>query len=294
MQYIVSADDLGASRGVNESIFEAADEGFLTSTSVLATGAAFEEAMQGIRGRPDLRLCLHLNLIEGHPLSPPETIELLVDDDGILTRSYPSLLAASFGARAMRARLQQQIEIEFNAQLERFLSRLDPVRREAGLRVDSHMHYHMIPVVFDALMTLHAEDGLSYVRNLEEPLFLLDGKISLRHHLGINLIKNLLLRRLSPRACRHLDAAGIGRCDHFVGLLFTGEMNEQVVRSAMARLAVIGKPDDLVEILLHPGGSREDEAALWSQPVFREFYASPRRVAERRALTRPGFRALFT
>lgn len=291
MKFIVSADDLGASHGVNETIFEAADKGYLTSTSVLA---GFEEAMDGLGARPGLRAGLHLNLIEGHPLSPPEAIGLLVDGDGILNRSYPSLLAASFTAPARRAQLQQQIELEFTAQMERFLSRLDPARRDAGIGVDSHMHYHMIPVVFDAVMNLHAKFGLSYVRNLQEPLFRLGGRISPRHHLGINLIKNLLLRGLSPRACRQLDAAGIRRCDHLVGLLFTDEMTVEVVRSAMERLAAVGKPDDVVEILLHPGGSRDDEAGLWPQAHFRDYYASPRRAAERSVVTSPAFRALFT
>ena len=56
----------------------------------------------------------------------------------------------------IRGKVREELKIELRAQIQRCLPYVD---REA-LRLDSHAHYHMVPVVFDALMELIEEDGL--------------------------------------------------------------------------------------------------------------------------------------
>ena len=46
---IVNADDFGYTRGVNRAIVEACRNGVVTSASLLANGAAFEDAVEMIR-----------------------------------------------------------------------------------------------------------------------------------------------------------------------------------------------------------------------------------------------------
>src|SRR5438045_3866495 len=69
---IVNADDFGRSPDVNRAIWQALGDGLVTSVSLMATAAAFEEASE-LAAAPDLRgsTGLHLVLTEGAPLTEP-------------------------------------------------------------------------------------------------------------------------------------------------------------------------------------------------------------------------------
>jgi chitin disaccharide deacetylase len=56
---IVNADDFGASEGVNRGIVECHERGILTSTSLMVTGAAVEDAVELGRHHPELAIGLH-------------------------------------------------------------------------------------------------------------------------------------------------------------------------------------------------------------------------------------------
>ena len=71
---IVHADDFGLSEQVNEGIVEAHCKGIVTSTSLMATGAAFESAISLSRSTPTLDVGIHLTLTEEEPLSKKNSI----------------------------------------------------------------------------------------------------------------------------------------------------------------------------------------------------------------------------
>lgn len=56
---IVNADDFGASEGVNRGIVECHTDGVVTSTSMMVTGRAVDEAVELSRQHPDLAIGLH-------------------------------------------------------------------------------------------------------------------------------------------------------------------------------------------------------------------------------------------
>jgi predicted glycoside hydrolase/deacetylase ChbG (UPF0249 family) len=56
---IFNADDFGASEGINRGILECHTRGVVTSTSLMVTGAAADEAVAISREHPDLSLGLH-------------------------------------------------------------------------------------------------------------------------------------------------------------------------------------------------------------------------------------------
>jgi len=56
---IVNADDFGASEGVNRGIVECHTDGVVTSTSLMVTGRAVDEAVALSRAHPDLAIGLH-------------------------------------------------------------------------------------------------------------------------------------------------------------------------------------------------------------------------------------------
>jgi hypothetical protein len=239
-----------------------------------------------------LFLAVHLNLMEGRALCSADQLPDLVDEQGYFRHSFQSLYLAHLRAgSARRAELRRQVRAELCAQLQRVA---DSIGARASLRVDSHLHTHMIPFIFDVLMELHQEFRFGYVRYLAEPFFLAyDGFDSLRNYAGLNIAKHAVLNTFARRALPHLRSKGIAHCKHFVGVLFTGNMRVEAVRAALARLEGRCGGDELVEILLHPGGAAPGEDWIWNRkPAFRDVYHSPWRKRERDTLESSAFRAL--
>src|SRR5215217_3286278 len=79
---IVHADDFGLSRSINEGILEAHCCGILTSASVMASGEAFDHAIQLVRGTPTLDVGVHLTLTEERPVLGCANIPTLLNDQG--------------------------------------------------------------------------------------------------------------------------------------------------------------------------------------------------------------------
>src|SRR6266852_4538428 len=75
---IVNADDLGLTAGVNRAIVETDLGGFVSSATLMANGPAFEDALTAARLAPNLSVGCHVVLVDGTPVSPPETADTLL------------------------------------------------------------------------------------------------------------------------------------------------------------------------------------------------------------------------
>src|SRR5229473_8150417 len=69
-QLIVNADDFGITRGITDGIVEGHRRGMITSATIMANMPAFAYAAHVARSYPSLGIGLHLNLIDGPPVSP--------------------------------------------------------------------------------------------------------------------------------------------------------------------------------------------------------------------------------
>ena len=139
---VINADDFGFTPDVNAGIMHAHREGVLTSTTLMANGDAFEDAVRCARETPTLDVGCHLvlvqglSLITGRPL--PETVRGLVI-----------------------ALMRRQIDVysELRAQIEKILA--------TGIRpthLDSHKHTHILRGVFRSVARLAREFGIPHVR----------------------------------------------------------------------------------------------------------------------------------
>lgn len=266
---IITGDDFGSSRAVNQAILEAHRSGVLTSASLMVTGEAFEEAVEIARRSPTLAVGLHLTLVDGRSALPHREIPDLVERQGNF--SLDPFLA---GWRCQRNPAQARREIR--AQLERF--------RSTGLKlshVDGHQHLHLPPVVLKALGELAGEFGIRAVRLPSEEL-----------GLALRIDREGWLQKLNYSATfgtlrwsyarRLLAGAGIRFADRVYGLLQTGSVTEEYLLDLIPRIRA-----DRVEIYSHPtldagarcarGASRPQLDALLSGRV-------------REALDRAGFR----
>ena len=71
---IVTADDFGAAVEVNEAVEAAHRTGILTAASLMVSGAAAGDAVARARRNPNLRVGLHLVLVEGRPTLPAAAV----------------------------------------------------------------------------------------------------------------------------------------------------------------------------------------------------------------------------
>ena len=75
MKYLIlNADDFGMTRGVNQGIIRAHREGILTSTTLMANGPAFDDAVEQIAANPKLGVGCHLVLVGGKCVALREEI----------------------------------------------------------------------------------------------------------------------------------------------------------------------------------------------------------------------------
>jgi len=73
-QLIITADDFGAAVEVNEGVERAHRDGILSAASLMVAGAAAGDAVTRAKAMPQLRVGLHLVLVEGKPVLPASAI----------------------------------------------------------------------------------------------------------------------------------------------------------------------------------------------------------------------------
>jgi len=85
---IVNADDFGFTSGVNRAIVEAHTQGVVTSSTLMANGDAFAEAVQLAATVPQLSVGCHVVLIDGQPVLEAEKLPAEGTESPTLLHEY--------------------------------------------------------------------------------------------------------------------------------------------------------------------------------------------------------------
>lgn len=276
------ADDYGLFPAQSRRILRCREKGRLNGISVMPNGEDLRGSMTMLRQlHQDISVTIHLNLMEGKCLAEPGHIPDLVDTQGNLNCSFGSLLLRSFlpGRKALRRQLKEELRSQILA-VRLYL------KEGTSVRLDGHAHYHMIPVVFDALMDVIQEDALpvSYVRIPKEHwMVYLRHWRQIRDLKPINLVKVLVLNCLALRSrLRYGDYLATLDQKLFMGVLFSGRMLRRNVEPFLEEACRIAKQKNMgLEILAHPGGvyEPEDQKKLTNSNDF-AFLTSPLRDQE--------------
>lgn len=153
-QLIVNGDDLGMSRGITDAILIAHRHGFLTSASLMVNMPASEYAVQRLATTPNLGVGVHLNICQGKPLLPPQSVPSLVDSSGAFLS--PSLMIRKLWRWQIDER---EVGAEFRAQIRWALNR--------GVKLthaDSHRHMHIYPGAVRPFARALAAEGIHKTR----------------------------------------------------------------------------------------------------------------------------------
>lgn len=233
---IVNADDFGLTRGVNRAVAQAHCEGVLTSATMMANAAAFEDAVHVSAANPSLAIGCHVVLVDGVPVLPQHHIPSLVEGTG---------LSRSLGRFAMNASLKRVRQTEIEAEAIAQITRL----QQAGLRVthvDTHKHTHMFPAVLAPLLRAARACGVLAIRN---PFDLAGWRFLQAHpELWKRWGEVTLLRSLRSNFVRAVRASGLKTTDGTAGVIVTGAMTQDSLRSTLQDL-----PDGVWELVCHPG-----------------------------------------
>jgi len=225
---------------VNEGIVRAHREGVLTSATLMANGAAFEDAVARAKENPGLGVGCHLVLVGGRAIAPREEIPSLADAEGRLPESL-----AAFAARVSTGSVRlAEIEREMRAQIEKI--------RAAGIEpshLDTHKHTHAHPRVMEALGRVAQECGITRVR---KPIEDLQASWETSRAGGGGISKQLLaaaaVRAVAPRFAAIAQKYGLRWPGHFLGLAMTGHLGAETLRRIIEML-----DEGDTEIMLHPG-----------------------------------------
>jgi hopanoid biosynthesis associated protein HpnK len=272
MKYLIlNADDFGMTRGVNQGIIRAHREGILTSTTLMANGPAFDDAVEQITANPKLGVGCHLVLLGGKCVAPREDVASLADAQGNLPESLPKFVAKLSSGMIPT----KQIEIEMRAQIEKI--------RATGIvatHLDTHKHTHAHPRVMEALGKVAKELGIKRVRKPVENLH--DSWQTMQADekgFSMQIVAAGAVRAVAPRFFAIARKYGLTFPDHFLGLAVTGQVSAAALRRMVDTL-----DDGSTEIMLHPGNCDAD--LVQSGTRLRE-----QRETELAALLDPGVRS---
>jgi hopanoid biosynthesis associated protein HpnK len=232
-----SADDFGLTDAVNVGIEQAHRDGVLQAASLMVAAPAAADAVRRARANPSLRVGLHLVVIEGPAILPPDMIPGLVDAAGAFPSDQLRLGIDYF----FRPHIRRQLEAEIRAQFAAFAA--------TGLRLDhanAHKHMHLHPTVGAMLLRIGREYGLDRIRIPAEPPAVL-GRCGTSAGIGDTILywwTNVLRRQAR--------AAGVATNDHCFGLAWSGHMTAERIRRLLANL-----PDGDSEIYFHPAARRD-------------------------------------
>ncbi len=272
------ADDYGLFAKQSERILKCWSHGFLNGTSIFPNSDNLQACLNMLP-KQGLSLTIHLNLTQGRCLANPDKIPLLVSQNGIFRIPFTKLLFCSFTGKY--SRYKEQLKYEISAQIQRLKPFFE--QNNIPLRIDGHCHWHMIPVVFDALMETIQECHypVSYIRLPAEPIGIyLKNIFRIIPFPVVNIIKVLLLHLLVRRnSTKWGHILSTMESKIFLGVFLSGCFDLSRMKAILPAAEQYAKEKNLnLELLAHPGGVFEpsDIAKITNKNDFLFFTSSSR------------------
>ncbi|HKT87509.1 MAG TPA: ChbG/HpnK family deacetylase [Candidatus Sulfotelmatobacter sp.] len=241
---IVNADDFGFTSGVNRAIVEAHTCGVVTSSTLMANGTAFDEAIALAKNTPGLSVGCHIVLIDGVPVLDSTQLQSLTDSgrfrDGL----------KSFAARALAGRMDAaEITAEATAQIRRIQS--------AGINVshiDTHKHTHLFPQILKPILRAAESCGVHALRNPFGPRRpFRSSQLLARPNLWTRYAEVRILHAFSDKFQAAVSRAGFVSPNGTLGIEVTGTLDETLFRAIAETI-----PEGTWEFVCHPGYNDAD------------------------------------
>ncbi len=231
MKYlIVSADDFGLAKAVNEGIVKAYKDGIVTCVNLMPTGEAFDDALKLTKMIGLKEVGAHLALTQTNPLTEASMVPTLLAANGGFHQDYKK-----FFLRYIRGKIDlDQVYIELKNQINAL--------QVTGLKItnlNSHEHIHMAPVILNIFVKLAKEYRIPAIRFPRKEM---------SFYFGINkFYRTIILSFFEKPMKKILSASMISSPDHFRGFLHFGNLKEEIVFRIIDSLE-----EGTTELVCHP------------------------------------------
>lgn len=234
-KFILCADGFGLSSENNKAVLEGYVNGFLTCASLSVNTKYFDDAINNVLSDcQDLSVGICLNITRGNALTD---VPLLTDEAGAFNSGFTYLL------KNKSAELLGQIEQEFRAQIERFITYKKPVH------INSLDDIHSIPYIFNLTAKLAKEYNIKFIRTHQEELYFIP---KLSKHLNIKYFKNfakfLLLKRFTQINKLTAEKYQLRTNDFIIGIEYEDMMDFNAIEFGLKEISENG----IIECIIHP------------------------------------------
>jgi hopanoid biosynthesis associated protein HpnK len=233
LSLVVNGDDFGKSEDVNDAILKSFQNGILRSTSLMANGKSFTEAVKIIKSNPELDVGVHLTLTEEKPILNNDKLPSLTDEHGYFLKH-----ALYFSKKYFSGRISiEEVRIELIAQFEKIL--------DYGIKIthiDSHQHLHILPKIHDIIIELAHHYNIKFIRFPKE-------KFSNYMFRNLNIGDRILQMAVLNCICSRTKKKNFNKTDYFTGFYFGGKLNKQNLITLIHNLP----SDGVCELMCHPG-----------------------------------------
>ena len=224
---ILNADDYGLCPEVNEAVEMIAAAGRLGGASILVNGKSFDQAINFLQKNQHISAGIHLNVIEGKPSAPINTVQLLLGSD----HYFPGFRGLMQQWILHPVRVAKEIEAEWRAQIVRLQS--------AGIKIshaDSHQHFHAFPFAYSIAVRLCEEYKIPFLRLPNE-----QRSSSIRGASSLAIRASLMTARFIAPTSK------IRHNDHFLGFERAGNYDLASLLEDVKSLR-----EGVTELALHP------------------------------------------
>ena len=242
----------------------------------MATGAAFQDAIDLAGALPSLSVGCHVVLVDGTPVCEHNFIPTLLSNRGSVPGHFHSRISAVAARAVFRRFDHDQLVTEIVAQVRKVQAAQVHVTH-----LDTHKHTHIFPQILQALVQAARICGVPAVRNPFVPASSLRPRhFSRRPRLWKRYSQVRVLNSFATRFQSRMKRVGLATPDGVLGVIETGSFDTSLLRRALTNL-----PDGTWELVCHPGyddsdlrasrtrllASREKELQLLKSPDLRQF-----------------------
>lgn len=245
---IINADDFGLHTAVNEGIISGHTKGVITSTSLLASGAAFNEAVEMAKKYPKLGIGIHIALVGGlNPVSDPSEIPTLVTKEGVFVDSYVEFMKRIYSGSIN----YDEVRKEIRSQVSKII--------DTGINVthiDGHQHMHVLPTVLPIVIEQAKSFGIHAIRIPDESTGFMNYMYS-----PIRFLGKVGLSTVAANARPIIRNNCMTTTQYFWGMVNGGHINQ---KSLMGILKAVNKHSGTHELMVHPGSNSSILSKLYN------------------------------
>ena len=217
--------------------------------------------------------------MEGKCCSEKNLLPDLVDESGLFNVTWGKLFLWNF-IPFIKSRIKEQLKVEISSQIKKCITA--GLSSAASLRIDSHQHTHMIPIVFDSLIDVLKQENFhaEFIRNTQDPINFYLPHTGIKNISLSNIIKCIVLNYFSIHTKRILKKYHLP-VNYLCGVFFSGKMDDRIKNILPVFEHKSLKKEYTTEVLFHPGLVLQQELTYeFTKKGFNDFHLSQNRKIE--------------